>query len=304
MRFRFGIPFYFLLPLAVFGQAHLVVTAEGHHGAPPAVIAKDDVQVQVDKHPAPVADWVALRGDQANLELFIVIDDGSDSELGLQFGDLRTFMEAQPATTKIGLAYLQNGAARIVAPLTADRAQVSRALRSPLARPGISSSPYMGVSDLIKKWPAANARREVLLISSGIDPWYSPPDPQDPYLETAITEAQRGGIIVHSIYFPEAGHLGHSYWRANWGQNYLSELGDETGGESYWSQGLANPVSIAPYLKDFALRLDNQYLLTLDISSAKKELQPVRVQSTRSGVSLMSASKIETAPNSRTPSAP
>jgi hypothetical protein len=293
MRFRFGIPFCFLLPLAVFAQTHLVVTAEGHHGAAPPIVAKDDVEVQVDRHPAPVTDWVALRGEQANLELFVVIDDGDDSELGLQYGELKNFMRAQPSTTKIGLAYLQNGAARIAAPMTADREQVSKALRSPLAQPGISSSPYMGISDLIKKWLAANARREVLLIASGIDPWWSPPDPQDIYLEKAISDAQRAGILVHSIYFPEAGHLGHSYWRANWGQNYLSELADGTGGELYWSRGLQNPVSVAPYLKDFAMRLENQYLLTVQVSRSKNELEPVRVQSGRPGFSLVGPAKIE-----------
>jgi hypothetical protein len=303
MRFRFGIPFCFLLPLAVFAQAHLVVTAEGHHGAAAPIVAKDDVQVQVNKHPAPVTDWVPLRGDQANLELFVVIDDGDDSELGLQYGELRNFMQAQPATTKIGLAYLQNGAARIAAPMTADREQVSKALRSPLAQPGISSSPYMGISDLIKKWPVANARREVLLIASGIDPWWSPPDPQDMYLEKAISDAQRAGIVVHSIYFPEAGHLGHSYWRANWGQNYLSELADGTGGELYWSQGLQNPVSVAPYLKDFTTRLENQYLLTVDVSSSKNELEPVRLQSAQPGLSLVGASKIDVT-SRRSPSEP
>ena len=292
MRFRFGIPFCLVLPLALFGQAHVVVTAEGHHGAAPPPITKDEVEVQVDRHPAAVSDWVALRGDDANLELYVVIDDGDDSDLGLQFGDLRSFMAAQPATTKIGLAYLQNGAARVVAPMTADHEAVSKALRSPLAQPGISSSPYMGISDLIKKWPAANARREVLLIASGIDPW-SPPDPQDIYLQKSIADAQRAGIVVNSIYFPEAGHLGHSYFRANWGQNYLSELAEGTGGELYWSQGLANPVSVAPYLKDLALRLENQYLMTLDIPKQKEELEPLRVQSAKAGISLVAASKVD-----------
>ena len=72
----------------------------------------------------------------------------------------------------------------------------------------------------------------------------SPPDPQDIYLEKAISDAQRAGMLVHSIYFPEAGHLGHSYWRGNWGQNYLSELTDETGGELYWCRGWHTPVSL------------------------------------------------------------
>lgn len=269
---------------------HLVVTAEGHHGAPPPVVTKDDVAVQVNNKPARISQWVALRGDEANLELYIVIDDGDDSDLGIQYPDLKSFINGQPATTQIGLAYLRYGSAEIAAPLTNDHAQLEKKLRIPLGQPGISASPYMGISDLVKKWPASAARREVLLISSGIDPW-SPPDPQNPYLLTSITDAQRAGVLVNSIYYGETGHLGHSYWRVNWGQNYLSELGDETGGEAYW-QGFGNPVSFGPFLKDFALHLQNQYLLTVTDVSAKGGLQPVRVTSSKTGVSLMSASKI------------
>jgi hypothetical protein len=269
---------------------HLVMTAEGHHGAAPPELLKDDVTVEVDKRPAVIQEWVPLRGAEAKLDLYIVIDDGEDTDLGLQFKSLKAFVEEQPDTTRIGLAYLRNGAANIVAPLGADHAAVTKAIRLPLGQPGISASPYMGISDLVKKWPANGARREVLLISSGIDPW-SPPDPQNPYLQKAIDDAQRAGILVNSIYYSEAGHLGHSYWRVNWGQNYLSELGDATGGEAYW-QGFGSPVSFDPYLKDLSERLRNQYLLGLTADGAKGGLQSVRVTASKPGVSLMTASKI------------
>ena len=110
-----------------------------------------------------------------------MIDDGVETELAIQFNSLKSFIHEQPATTRIGLAYLRNGSANIVAPLTTDREKVAKALRVPLGEAGISSSPYLGISDLVKKWPGADARREVLLISSGIDPLL-PPDPQNPYL--------------------------------------------------------------------------------------------------------------------------
>jgi hypothetical protein len=216
-----------------------------------------------------------------------------DSDLGIQFGSLKTFFNGQPGTTRIGLAYLRNGSAIIAAPPTTDRAQLAKALRIPLGEPGIAASPYMGISDLVKKWPAADARREVLLISSGTDPW-SPPDPQNPYLQKAIADAQRAGILVHSMYYPGAGHVGHSYGRINWGQNYLSELGDATGGEAYW-QGFGSAVSFDDWLKDLAQRLQNQYLLTVvreDTKDTKSGLQPVRVTAGKSGVSLVSASSI------------
>jgi hypothetical protein len=281
---------FFAVSACAFGQ-HLIVTAEGRHGAAPPELASDDVSVEVNKKPARLEKWIPLRGDQANLELYIVIDDGEDSDLGLQFGSLKTFVNGQPGTTRIGLAYLRNGSANIAAPLTTDRAALVKAIRLPLGEPGIAASPYMGISDLVKKWSPADARREVLLISSGIDPW-SPPDPENPYLQKAITDAQRAGIIVHSIYYAGAGHIGHSYRRVNWGQNYLSELGDETGGEAYW-QGFESPVSFDPYLKDLTERLQNQYLMTVVSDETKGGLEPVRVTTSVSGVSVVAPSKID-----------
>jgi hypothetical protein len=280
---------FFAVSAGAFGQ-HLIVTAEGRRGAAPLEVVKDEVSVEVNKRPVRVEKWIPLRDDQANLELYIVIDDGEDSDLGIQFGSLKAFINGQPGTTLIGLAYLRNGSANIAAPLTADRAQLVKALRLPLGQPGIAASPYMGISDLVKNWPAADARREVLLITSGIDPW-SPPDPENPYLQKAIADAQRAGILVHSIYYAGAGHTGHSYWRVNWGQNYLSELGDETGGEAYW-QGFNSPVSFDPYLKDLTERLQNQYLMTLISDDTKGGLEPVRVTTSGAGVSLVAASRI------------
>jgi len=289
MRFTAMTVALFAISTSAVGQ-HLIVTAEGRHENAPPEVTKDDVSAEVNKRPVRVEKWIPLRGDQADLELYIVIDDGEDSDLGTQFNSLKSFIRGQPETTRIGLAYLRNGSANIVVRPTNDHDEIARALRLPLGQAGISASPYMGISDLVKKWPAAGARREVLLIASGIDPWSSP-DPQNPYLQKAIADAQRSGILVHSIYYAEAGHLGHSYSRVNWGQNYLSELGDETGGEAYW-QGFYSPVSFDPFLKDLTQRLQNQYLLTLVPGDSKGDLEPVRVTSSKAGVSLMAATRI------------
>jgi len=54
--------------------------------------------------------------------------------------------------------------------------------------------------------------------------------PSNPYVDSAIEEAQRAGVIIYSIYTPGVGHYGHTFWRMNWGQNYLSQISDETGG--------------------------------------------------------------------------
>jgi len=273
---------------------NVVVTAEGSHGAVPSEITADNVSVEVNHRPARVEDWTPLRGDHAALELYIVIDDGENSNLGTQFTSLKEFINEQPATTKIGLAYLRNGAANIVVPLTTAHEKVAAALRLPIAEPGVSASPYMGISDLVKKWSATDARREVLLISSGIDPW-SPADPENPYLLQSIADAQRAGVLVHSIYYAEAGRLGRNSWLLGWGQNYLAELSEETGGEAYW-QGSRSPVSFDPYLKDLSQRLQNQYRVTLAPDGTNREAQrglaPVHVAASGPRVSIETASKI------------
>ena len=191
------------------------------------------------------------------------------------------------------LAYLRNGSANIAVPLTTDRAQLAKALRLPLGEPGIAASPYMGIADLVKKWAGCGCmRREVLLdferygsvvaCRSG---------------ESVPPESNRGrstrrnrGFTPSTI--PESGHLGHNYSRISWGQNYLSELGDATGGEAYW-QGYGSAVSIDDWLKDLAQRLRNQYLLTLEAQDAKGGLEPVRVTAATGGASLVAAHQIE-----------
>src|SRR5207245_7454204 len=91
----------------------------------------------------------------------------------------------------------------------------------------------------------------------------------NPYVDSAIEEAQRAGVIIYSIYTPGVGHYGHSFWRMNWGQNYLSQISDETGGESYYL-GFGAPVSFAPYLDDLNHRLTRHYLLTFRAKPEKK----------------------------------
>lgn len=269
---------------------NLVVTAEGRHGAPPPDVTKDEVSALVNLQPARIESWTPLRGDNAALQLYIVIDDGEDTDLGIQFESLKKFIREHPASTQIGLVYLRDGIARIESPLTTDRGQTTRALRLPLGDPGISGSPYIALSDLIHKWPAPGSpdvRREVLMISSGIDP-YAPLNPENPYLLTAIGDAETAGILVHSIWYAGAGHMGHSYFHINWGANFLSELGDATGGEAYW-QGMSTPVVFDSFLKDFNQRLRNQYLMTVSTDQAGGKLVPVRVVCSNAQVSLVTA---------------
>jgi len=270
---------------------NLVVTVEARHGSNLPDISREDVMVYEGRERDKVTGWLPLQGDHAGLELFVMLDDSSNTSLGSQLEDIRQFINAQPATTKIGVAYMQNGIAQVVQNLTSDHALASKALRLPLGNPGANASPYFSLGDLIKRWPEAAERREVLMITDGIDR-YGGNGPDNPYVNSAIEQAQRAGVIVFGIYTPGEGHYGHSFWRMNWGQNFLSQIADETGGEAYY---LANgaPVSFAPYLDDLTHRLGRQYLVTFLAKPEKKTgMQHIKLMTEVPNAELVSADRV------------
>jgi len=224
---------------------HMVVTAEARHGTDVPVIQKEDVMVYQGRDRVKTTDWVPLQGDHAELELFLLLDDAAGASLGSQLEDLRKFINSQPATRKIGVGYMRDGTVDLVQNLTVDHNKAAKALRLQIGIAGVNASPYLSVSDLIKRWPEAPVRREILMISDGIDR-YGPGGTSDPYVDDTVEQAQRAGIVIFSISTLGAGHFGHTFWRINWGQNYLSQLSDETGGESYYL-GSGAPGSFSPY---------------------------------------------------------
>ena len=273
--------------------AHIIVTVEPKHGSNTPEIRKEDVMVYERHDRDQVVDWIPLQGDRAGLQLFILIDDESGMSLGSQLDDIRKFIDAQPPSTMVGVAYMQNGIARVEQNPTNDHAQAAKALRLPMGVSGANASPYFSLSDLVKKWPATNERRAVLMISDGIDRYYGTGDLQDPYLDAAIDEAGKAGIIVSAIYTPGVGHFAHSYWQSYWGQIYLSELADKTGGEAFYIGFTGAPVSFAPYLQTLQTRLEHQYLLSFVPKPEKKAgWRQIRLQSEISGVDLISAGRV------------
>jgi hypothetical protein len=256
----------------------VLVTASGKGRAAMNV---SDVQVSENHNPARVLGVTPLA--QSGLQLWILIDNSSQQSLGLQFGDIRKFIMEQPANTQVGIGYMEYGDVKKVQDLTTDHQLAANALHITLGRGTITPSPYMAVDQLIKKWPATNAAREVLMITSGIDPYG--PGPDDPYLLGAIDRAQRAGVVVHAIYYG-AGRRG-----LYWGQNDLSRLTSETGGAFFW-EGTINPVSLAPYLADLNQLFSRQYLVTFSASSPKTGLQNIKVNVEAPGVKVIAPARV------------
>jgi hypothetical protein len=192
---------------------------------------------------------------------------------------------------------MQNGTAQVLQKLTDDHNAASKSLRLPLGEWGANASPYFSLADLIKKWPNTTARRAVLMISDGIDAYYGGGDLQDPYVDEAKNLALRGNIMVSTIYTPGVGHFGHNYWQTYWGQLYMSQIADATGGEAYYTGFTGAPVAFAPYLDEMATRLSHQYLLTFLAKPPQKAgWQRIRLTTEVPNVDLVAADRVYLSP--------
>jgi hypothetical protein len=272
----------------------MVVSVEPKHGHELPTITQQDVMVYQGRDRRPVTGWVPAKGSNAGLALAILIDDGAGFSLGPQLNDVRTFIQGQPPTTLIAVGYMQHGTVAVAHDFTQDHAAAAKAIRLAQGFSGAGGSPYLSLSDFIKRWHIDSAipRREVLMITSGIDDVYSGTI-DNPYVDAAIQDAQCSGILVYAIYTPGSGHLGHSFFRTNWGQNYLSELSEMTGGEGYYLIGPQAPVSFAPYLKELNAQLPNQFLLKF-LANPQKKAGPesVKVTSELHDVDFVHADKV------------
>jgi hypothetical protein len=268
-----------------------VVGADVPHGTAPK-IDREDVIVHQEGSPDldRVIEWTPTQGAVAGLELLILLDDGSDSSLGVQLNDIRAFIRQQPPTTFIRVGYMRNGTVYMTQDWSNDHA-AANSLRLPTGMGG--GSPYFSLSEFVKHWPEdpARPRREVLMISNGIEPHLNEIG-SNAYVDEAIEDAQEAGIIVYTIYTPGVSDYAADLSQRNWGQNYLTQLAEETGGKSFML-GFGPVVSFGPYLDQVNHSLQNQYLLTfLAKVSEKTGMLRIRVTTEVPSVDLIAPAKI------------
>jgi hypothetical protein len=247
----------------------VVITLEPKHGNAIPPIEAQDVQVKEAGERRQVERLTPLA--HTGMQLMLLIDDSARGTFDTELPTLRQFITSLPPNVDVAVAYMRNGMAQITANFTHDHAAAARGLRVAFGPGGADVSPYDSLTDAAKKWPANNGeRKELIMISSGLEGLGGGWNPDNPYVGAGIRSAQQAGISVYTIYSPSVGHLGHSLWRNTWGQNFLSQLSDETGGESYMI-GFGSPVSFQPFLQQIAAQWQNQYRLTF---MAKPENKP------------------------------
>jgi hypothetical protein len=279
------------------GQAVITVLPKKSGAASPDV-SEQSIRVDVNGKQSQITNWQPFRGSNAEVELVILLDDGARASLGNQFGDIRQFIQSLPPNVKVSLAYMANGRAILSAPLTANHAAVVQGLHLPLTAPGYSASPYFCLSDLAKNWPSTDrsARREVIMITDGVDYYELHYDPEDPYVQNAIRDAVHANLVVYSIYWRNVGRIDRSEYENNAGQNLLFLVTGATGGNSYWI-GMGNPVSLQPYFDDFSRRLNNQYELGFTAPlRGKPEVEDLKVKVNAPGANVTAPQKTWVAP--------
>ena len=249
----------------------------------PTTPTAKDITIKVDNRISPLTNLTSVPPN--GVQVALLIDDGLRSMVGSEMNNLRAFLNSLPQGTEVFVGYMQNG--RVVAAsdmpgFTTDRAAAGQTLHIPTGLPGASASPYFCLSDFVKNWPngaegqrdpqsaqPAHKARIVLMITNGVDPYNgstSITNQDSPYVAAAVTDAQRAGVPVYSIYYADAGFRRRGNFS---GQSYLSQMAQGTGGTTYY-QGAGSPVSLAPFLKQFQNAVAETYVATFSVDGNKK----------------------------------
>src|SRR5579863_10158220 len=152
------------------GRVHVVITNEAaDSGKEIPVLLQGDVKVKQGKSFLKVSQLIPAKGDNAALQLFILIDDTLDSRIGGSLNEIRDFINAQPASTVIAVGYMSNAGVNVAQNFTADHDLAVKAVRIPRGTLSTMDSPYLSLISLVKGWPQQNVRREVFMLTDGID---------------------------------------------------------------------------------------------------------------------------------------
>ena len=199
------------------------------------------------------------------LSLAILIQDDLVSSVGNEIRGIADFIRHQPSGSRIMVGYIRSGSLDVRRKFTNDAERAASGLRIPTGSSTVSPfNPYVEIIEALRRFDSQPlGRRAILVVSNGVDvsrgtDGSAPGQSID--LQRAITEAQRRGVAIYSIYAPSAASSGNQFLDNN-GQSCLERLSNETGGQAFF-QGTGAPVSFDPFLKEIDASLGRQIALT------------------------------------------
>jgi hypothetical protein len=256
-----------------------LVTLEGKSGGDVNLAA---LTLSVNEHKQPLTNLRPV--DPANVQVALLMDSGLRLSVGRELDELRGFLRSLPDGVEVMVGSMQNGSVRADQPFTTNHDAAAQALHLPQGLAGGSASPYLCLSDFVKKWPEGaragdeGKARIVLMISNGVDPYNgstSLMNQDSPYVSAAVTDAQRAGVAVYSIYYSDAGIRGGQASFS--GQSYLSQVAQGTGGQLFF-EGSHSPVSMKPFLDDFRKILGETYIASFNApADSRRDLVRIKI---------------------------
>jgi hypothetical protein len=291
-------------------QVHVVITDTAlREDAELPRLQKEDVKVKQGRNFLQVTQLIPAQGENATLQLMILIDDTLNTSIGNNLNDIKEFISAQPPSTVVGVAYMSNATINVVQNFTADHDLAVKAVRLPRGGFSTMDSPYLSLISLVKGWKQQNVRREVLMVTDGIDrlrgetpqasrmgpnfgPVYHSMPTIGPDVNSASEISQRYNVLVHSIYAVGVGRAGRSSWDLQVGLSGLSKLANETGGECF-SLGTSQLVSFKPYMERLQKMLSNQYYVVFQaVPRNRAGFQRVNIQTELSNSELLAPDNV------------
>jgi hypothetical protein len=263
-------------------EVPMVLTVADHIKHQPPSLKPEGVQIRN----AMITNWVPLK-DGDDLELFVLIDDAVNYDFDSKLQELRRFVILQPPPVSIGVAYIHDGTLQIIENPTRDRLIAVRALRAPSGSG--PANPFCALSDLIRHWQKRSLRRDIVMVSAGIDDSVTA-GAVCVEVETAIADAERAGIAIYALYNPPANYLSEKWPKIDSGE--INLVCFETGGEAYFLT--RSPLeSITPFLADITEHLAHQYLVKFLVSPGPESgFLPISVNSRSSSMELMAPESV------------
>jgi hypothetical protein len=263
------------------------------------VNSKNDVQLdpsqlklKLNRRDSPITAVTPLNPQRA--QVAILIDEGLRSNFSLQLDEIKQFINELPPGTHALIGYMQNGTVRTQG-FTDNKEALAGQLRVTMSIGGVDASPYFSLSEFVKNWPARVAGpRVVLMVTNGIDPYNGRPsvmNQDSPYVQTAQEDAERAGVAVYSIYYPQTGMRGGSFS----GQSYLSQIAEATGG-TLFNMGSIPPVSFKPYLEQFRKAILESYTVSFMATPMGKrgsDLTQIKLTTSQPGVKIVAPQNVQ-----------
>src|SRR3989440_4260879 len=198
------------------------------------------------------------------MTLAILVQDDLVSSVSIETKNIANFIRNEPGGDRVMVAYIRPGSLEVRRKFTNELDKAAQSVRVPqsLASAG-AYNPYVEIIEGLRRFDSqAMGRRAMIVVSDGIDISRgadSSTPSQSLDLQRAISEAQRRGVAIYSIFAPPAAQT-LAALTLN-GQSCLQRLSDETGGRAFF-QGTSAPVSFDPFLKEIDSLLKMQIAYT------------------------------------------